>query len=83
MEQKVVSVTRVGLEDNLVTGDGEMFKLKDEEVVRKASPYVGKQARVLYFQIAEKLICVDIAPITAQPFQIDSRPAPSLNTKPL
>jgi hypothetical protein len=83
MEQKIVSVSRIGFEDNMLTDEGEAFVFRDEEVQRKASSYIGKQARVLYFKIAQKQICVDIAPVTAPPFKINNRPEILGNTKPL
>jgi len=70
LEQKIVFVSKIDVRDNFITAEGEMFEFKDEEVKRKVFQYVGKQARILYFRIAEKLVCVDIASLASQPFDL-------------
>jgi hypothetical protein len=79
MEQKIISVSRIGFEENMLTEEGETFSLRDEEMENKVRAYIGKKARVLYFKIAQEQVCVDIAPVTAQPFEIKPRLKPKGN----
>jgi len=69
LQQKIALITSQAKDGTLHITNSETYSIHDEETKRKASEFVGKQARILYFNMAQKKICVNIAPITEPQFE--------------
>lgn len=82
-QQKVVFVQAQDTDGALRVDNNEIFQINKKEIRIKAATLVGKQARLLFFSMPEKLICVDIAPVTDPPFVINSPSLPKEGSRPL
>ena len=81
LQQEVTSVHSQDRDGTLHAANDETYKINNKAIKDKAASFIGNQTRILFFDIAQKKVCVDIAPITDPPFEI-SPPAPARITKP-
>jgi len=72
LEQKVVFVQAQDKDGALRVGNDEIYQINNKEIRSKAATFVGNQARLLFFIMPQKQICVDIAPVADPPFEINS-----------
>lgn len=83
LEQKVALVQAQSEDGTLYVENDEAYQINNKEIRRKAATLVGNQARLLFFIMAEEKICVDIAPVTDPPFEINVPSLPKRGNRPL
>lgn len=81
LQQEVTAIHDQDKDGTLHTSNNKIYTINNKEIKNKAKVFVGNQARILFYNIAQKKVCVNVAPITDPPFEI-SPPAPARITKP-
>jgi|LGOV01.1.fsa_nt_gb hypothetical protein len=82
LQQEVALISTQDSDGTLHTANTEIYVINNKEIKQKANAYIGQQIRILYFNMAQKKVCVDIAPATEPPFEITA-PSTSKATHPL
>lgn len=72
-DQEIVYIYSFHESGKIQTSDGQLlYDVKDSKLTDKINNFTSKEARVLFYWMAEKKMLVDISPASSPPFEISS-----------
>ena len=74
LQQGLETIQSQDKDGTLRLANDETYTINNKDIRSKAATFVGNQARLLFFSMAQNKICVDVAAVTDSPFEINPPP---------